>query len=218
MTAPACLEFSGVDLEVCARAGLGDLARLRLTGPARRVLEGVNLKLYAGQRVALLGANGAGKTTLLRAAAGVLSPARGVVRVTGRVGWGVADDRAFHRRLTVRAHLALACALLDAPSHEVDRVAAACALASALDQPVEALSTGVRARAALARALVGAPEVLLLDEVERGLDSVGRAALAERLSTPAGGLVLFATHDAQLAALASHVLRVEAGRVAPEVL
>ncbi len=218
MTAPALLEFSDVRLDVFARAGLVDFALMRLTGPARRVLDDVNLRLHAGQRVAVLGPNGAGKTTLLRAAAGVLSPARGGVRVGGRVGWGVSDDRAFHRRLTARAHLALACALQDAPVDDVDRVAAECGLEAALDLAVEALSTGVRARLALARALVGTPEVLLLDEVERGLDSVGRAALAARLSAASEGLVLFATHDAGLAALATHALRVEAGRVTLEGL
>jgi ABC-2 type transport system ATP-binding protein len=216
MTTPAILEFDGVRLDVFGRAGLRELCRLRLTGPRRTVLDGVQVRLSPGERVVVLGPNGSGKTTLLRAAAGVLSPASGHVRVHGRVGWGVTDERAFHRRLTMRAHLALACALRGAPASEVDRVAQACGLGSELEQPLDACSTGQRARLGLARALVGAPEVLLLDEVERGLDAEGRAALAARLSARDPSLVVYATHDTALAALATRVLRVDAGRVTLE--
>jgi energy-coupling factor transporter ATP-binding protein EcfA2 len=58
--------------------------------------------------------------------------------------------------------------------------------------------------------------VLLLDEVERGLDAEGRAALAARLSARDPSLVVYATHDTALAALATRVLRVDAGRVTLE--
>ncbi len=213
MNAPVLLRFEAVDLEVYLRPRWSDLVRLRAYGPARVVLQGVTLALRAGERVAVLGANGAGKTTLLRAAAGLLLPAAGRLEVVGRTALGVADERTFQRRLSVRAHLEFMADLLDTPRAEVAPLLDATGLGPYAHLPAEACSGGVRARLGLARSLLGAPPVLLLDEIERGLDVEGRAELAALLREERPGLVVYATHDPTLAALASRTLRVEAGRV-----
>lgn len=213
MNSPVLLRFEAVDLEVYPRPRWSDLARLRAYGTARTVLQGVTLALRAGERVAVLGANGAGKTTLLRAAAGLLLPASGRLEVAGRAALGVADERTFQRRLSVRAHLEFMADLLDTPREEIAPLLESTGLGPYAHLPAEACSGGVRARLGLARSLLGSPAVLLLDEIERGLDAEGRAELAALLRVESAGVVVYATHDPALAALASRTLRVEAGRV-----
>jgi ABC-type multidrug transport system ATPase subunit len=213
MNSPALLRFEAVDLDVYPRPRWSDLARLRAYGPGRAVLRGVTLTLDARERVALLGANGAGKTTLLRAAAGLLLPTSGQLHVAGRAALGVADERTFQRRLSVRAHLEFMADLLGTPREEIAPLLDSTGLGPYAQLPAEACSGGVRARLGLARSLLGSPSVLLLDEIERGLDAGGRRDLAALLQAERSGLVVFATHDPALAALATRTLRVESGQV-----
>jgi energy-coupling factor transport system ATP-binding protein len=158
-------------------------------GPA--VLRGVNLRLQAGETVALMGRNGAGKSTLLRHAAGLLDPTRGSVRSAGRVALLLQNpgDYLLHERVELEAP-ADALARFD-----LDRLR---------ERHPRDLSGGERQRLALAVVLGGEerPATLALDEPTRGMDRLAKQELAAHLRALAadGTAVIVATHDAEFAA------------------
>jgi energy-coupling factor transport system ATP-binding protein len=172
-------------------------------GPA--VLRGVELRIEAGETVALMGRNGAGKSTLLRHAAGLLAPTRGSVRTDGRVALLLQNpgDYLLHERVGE-----------EAPGEAL----AAVGLAELADRHPRDLSGGERQRLALAVVLgdgAERPAVLALDEPTRGMDRLAKQELASRLRERAGeGLaVIVATHDAEFAAaLATRAVLLADGR------
>ena len=174
---------------------------LRLAGVSKRfgrdwVLRDLDFALERGEVVALLGPNGSGKTTLLRLMAGLLKPTRGRVEREGKALL-LPNPPAFHRRLTAREHL-----LYDLAFHGQggDWAWALGRFALPSDLPLAAFSSGMRKRLALARFLLLAPDLWLLDEPETALDAEGRGLLLEVLKEARGkaGVVL-ATHDRGLA-------------------
>jgi energy-coupling factor transport system ATP-binding protein len=172
-------------------------------GPA--ILRGVELRVQAGETVALMGRNGAGKSTLLRHAAGLLEPTRGRVERAGRVALLLQNpgDYFIHER-----------AREEAPA---DALAAVGLLELAERNPRD-LSGGERQRLALAIVTAGEqpPAVLALDEPTRGMDRAARAALVAevRRRAAAGQAVLIATHDPEFAAAcAARAVLLADGRV-----
>jgi iron complex transport system ATP-binding protein len=192
--------------------------------PDRPVLDHIDLRLEAGEVLALIGPNGAGKSSLLRVAAGVLPPAAGRVLLNGRDLAALATrERARHiavvpqegpipSGLFVREMVSLGrtpyARLLLGPTAR-DRQAVEWALAAAgaqdlADRFVDELSGGERQRVILARALAQQPRLLLLDEPTANLDlhhQVAMLELVRGLSRERGLAVLAAVHDLQLAAL-----------------
>ena len=176
-----------------------------------RALDGVDLVIGRGERVALLGPNGAGKTTLVLHLNGVLQPERGSVTVAGlavakpslreirrRVGivFQDPDDQLFMP--TVRDDVAFGPANLGLRGPEldarVDRALTQVGMRAYADRPPNHLSYGQRRRVAVATVLAMEPEVLVLDEPSSNLDPASRRELAEIL----GGLdvtLLMVTHD-----------------------
>lgn len=201
-------------------------------GPVE-ALRGVDLGVRQGEVVALLGANGAGKSTLLRILATLVTPDTGSVEVAGHdavragravrasVGLLLSEERSWYVRLSGRRNLEFFAALRGlrgAPAARragllLDRVG----LTAAADRPVAGYSAGMRARLAMARALLGDPAVLLLDEATRSLD----AESVERLGDLIGeatherrAAVVLATHDESFAsALGARTVTLDAGRV-----
>jgi energy-coupling factor transport system ATP-binding protein len=169
--------------------------------PARQaVLRGIELRVGAGETVALLGRNGAGKSTLLRAAAGLVEASAGRVRAAGDVALLVQSpaDYLVHERVEDELAPAL-----------VQPVLGELGLAHATGRDPRDLSGGERQRLALGIVLAGRgigggapPAVVALDEPTRGLDRPRKAALAERLGALAarGAAVITATHDVEFAA------------------
>jgi ABC-type multidrug transport system ATPase subunit len=165
----------------------------------RAALEPVGLEVWDGDALALVGPNGAGKSTLLALLAGALEPSMGgIERRKGiRVGW--APQRpAQYGRLSARENLELFARL----EGEDDPAQAASSLLAAFDLPGEPspsgnLSVGNRQRLNLAIALLGDPDVLLLDEPTAALDPRQRRSLWERCAAlrEAGGAVVFATQN-----------------------
>ena len=162
-------------------------------------LDAIELEIWEGDALALVGPNGAGKSTLLSILAGALEPSSGdVERRKGlRVGW--APQRpAQYGRLSARENLELFARLEGEP----DPKAAAGRLLDEFDLPGEPapssnLSVGNRQRLNLAIALLGDPEVLLLDEPTAALDPEQRRRLWARAAAlrEAGGALVFATQN-----------------------
>ncbi|MCW4600916.1 energy-coupling factor ABC transporter ATP-binding protein [Janibacter hoylei] len=189
-----------------------DLRGVRHTYPdGHRALDGVDLHIHPGERVALLGPNGAGKTTLVLHLNGILTPTSGSVAVSGlpvvrehlldvrrRVGivFQDPDDQLF--MTTVAQDVAFGPRNLGLSAEEVDaRVEEALTAVSMLDvadRPPHHLSFGQKRRVAVATVLAMRPEILVLDEPSSNLDPASRRELAEIVD----GLditVLMVTHD-----------------------
>ena len=178
---------------------------LRVIRGSREVLPGISLSVPRGQVVGLLGPSGGGKTTLLRSIVGVQILAGGTVTVLGepagspglrsRVGYDT-QESSVYADLTVRANLTYFAALVGAPRDAVERTMEEVDLTSNADSRVDRLSGGERSRVSLGAALVGSPELLVLDEPTVGLDPVLRRdlwALFHRLAT-GGTTLLVSSH------------------------
>jgi heme exporter protein A len=181
----------------------------RSFGPAR-VLRGLDLSLRPGEALAIIGPNGAGKTTLLRLLAGLLRPSAGEIRVLGhRLGRGSDGTRGaigllshqslLYDDLTLRENLTFAARLyaLDQPNQVADAALAAAGLASRASELPRRLSRGLLQRVAVARTLLHAPRIILLDEPFTALDAPAaerlRSDLRSRLQQGAG--VVIVTHQ-----------------------
>jgi ABC-2 type transport system ATP-binding protein len=178
----------------------------------RRVLPGLSFAVPAGQVTGLLGPSGSGKTTLMRALVGVQRVRSGEVTVLGepagspglrhRVGY-VTQAPSVYGDLSVRENVRYFAALYGMGAREAEDAIADVGLTDAAGQQVNDLSGGQRGRVSLACALVGSPEVLVLDEPTVGLDPVLRVELWERFhALAAAGTTLI---------VSSHVMD-EAGR------
>lgn len=206
-----------------------DLRDIRLDLGRTPVLTGVDLRLEEGGRLGVSGPNGVGKTTLLSVIATLRPPTAGtgtvleaalgteqVYEIRPRIGWS-GHSPALYDELTLTENLRhfarLAGIDLDRVAETLDRVG----LARAAGRRAAACSNGMRRRADLARLLMLAPDLVLLDEAHAGLDSEAAIiieAIVQRTIERGGGVVMV-SHDAGV--LAGHVDRVvalEAGRTA----
>ncbi len=195
-------------------------------------VDGVSLSIEAGI-TGLLGPNGAGKTTLLRILATVLAPDSGHVELLGR-STAAADDRlqirrrlgyvpqepGFHRQFSAFDfvdYVAVLKLITDrrVRHDEVRRVLDLVGLTSVMHKRIRQLSGGMRRRVAIAQALLGSPELLVLDEPTAGLDPEQRLRFRELLSTAAGGAtVVLSTHQTEdVAALCQRVVVIHGGVV-----
>jgi ABC-type multidrug transport system ATPase subunit len=177
---------------------------------SRTVLRELSLTVERGERVAVLGNNGAGKTTLLRCVAGSLLPSSGSVLVEGsapsrhetraQIGAVLPGERSFALRLSGRENLRFFAGLRIPVSRRAERAVAALSdelqLEAILERRVSACSTGMVQQLAFARALLGAPTVLLLDEPTRSLDDAAAERLWAALDRRPELAVLIATHRA----------------------
>jgi ABC-type multidrug transport system ATPase subunit len=198
-------------------------AVLAARGAARRfgdreALAPTELEVRGGEAVALVGPNGAGKSTVLALLAGALEPSSGrVERRSGARGGWVPQQPAHYGRLSARENLELFARLEgeSRPREAAGRLLAAFELPDDRE-PSGSLSVGNRQRLNLALALLGDPDVLLLDEPTASLDPPQRARLWERVARlrDRGGAVVFATQNLdELARHADRVVALRAGRV-----
>ncbi len=209
-----------------------------LRHPLRReeveALRGVDLVLETGHLYGLVGPNGAGKTTLLKLLGGLVLPTQGSILLDGQEVTGahavlrkrarmvVADERSFFWRLSVRENLRFFATLEGRRGAERDRVVARClaevSLSDRADETFRSLSTGMRQRLAIARGLLGEPEVLLLDEATRSLDPESAAEVRALVSglcrREVGRTVVWSSHDLdEVENLCTDVVVLSGGRV-----
>ena len=169
-------------------------------------VNGLSFDVEPGRVTGFLGPNGAGKSTTLRALLGLIRPTDGTATFGGRrydeldhpsrqVG-AVLEDASFHPGRTGRNHLRVLAVTGEHPESRVDEVLSAVGLSDAANRRVKGYSMGMRQRLAIAAALLGDPEVLILDEPTNGLDPPGitwmRGLLREQAAT--GRAVLVSSH------------------------
>ena len=186
----------------------------------------LDLKVRAGQTVALVGHNGSGKSTFLRLAAGLLELSEGSITVAGaEVGTSEAraavsflpDDPVLYDDLSVREHLAYVGALhgVDLDGEELDELIARVELTHRADDLPARFSRGLRQKTSIALALVRPFELLLVDEPFVGLDATGKEALLGILDElhHDGATVVVATHDPSFVERADRCVALRDGEV-----
>ena len=188
------------------------------------VLRDVSFVVPVGQLLGLLGPSGSGKTTLMRALLGlqivasgeteVLGDRAGAVALRHRVGY-VSQSPAVYGDLTVAENLRYFASILDVARDDVDRVLADVDLERYAQSLVGRLSGGERARVSLAIALLGTPELLILDEPTVGLDPVLRRDLWTLFArqASAGVTLIVSSHVMDEAARCERLLLLREGRI-----
>ena len=175
----------------------------------RRALAGIDFALRRGECLALFGPNGAGKTTLLRVLAGLLKPSRGVATIAGvtlpagpsaRATVGlISHNSMLYDALTARENVEFSARLFGVPdpTTAADAALRRMRVHDRADALVRSLSRGMQQRVSIARAVVHAPRVLLLDEPYSGLDEMGSSALSSLLGElrSAGAAMVMVTHN-----------------------
>jgi ABC-2 type transport system ATP-binding protein len=173
---------------------------------SRLAVDDMTFDVAAGRVTGFVGPNGAGKSTTMRMMVGLTRPDHGDVRYHGvsytrlhqptRVVGSVLDSSAMHPGRTARNHLQAMAALSELDDRRVEEVLHEVGLDTAADQRAGGFSLGMRQRLALAGALLGEPDVLLLDEPSNGLDPDGIRWLRNSLSDFAarGGTVFVSSH------------------------
>jgi ABC-2 type transport system ATP-binding protein len=189
-------------------------------------VDDVTFSLEPGTVTGFLGPNGAGKTTTLRLLLGLAEPTAGEALVFGhryheldqpvrRVG-AVLESNDFHPGRSGRDHLRTLALAAEIPSRRVDESLALVEIEAAADRRVKTYSLGMRQRLGLAGALLGDPELLVLDEPANGLDPVGVRWLRTflRRFAESGGAVLVASHVlAEVAQAVDQVVIIDRGRL-----
>jgi ABC-2 type transport system ATP-binding protein len=189
-------------------------------------VDDLSFDVEAGRVTGFLGPNGAGKSTTLRTLLGLVRPSSGSATFGGqrydeleqpaaRVG-AVLEDASFHPGRSARNHLRVLAVTGDHPAGRVDEILATVGLSEAADRRVKGYSLGMRQRLAIAAALLGDPEVLILDEPTNGLDPPGISWMRDLLRRQAaeGRAVLVSSHLlAEVAQSVDDVVVIAGGRL-----
>ena len=208
-------------MPAAAAITLGDL---NVERGGRRVVDGVTASVPAGQITGLIGPSGCGKSSLMRAIVGVQARVTGTLEVLGlpagapslrsRIGY-LTQAPAVYADLTARENLRYFAAVQGAPEAAAPSALDRVALGEFADTAVRRLSGGQQARVSLAAALLGEPEVLILDEPTVGLDPVLRRdlwALFRRLAD-GGATILISSHVMDEAEHCDRILLMRDGRL-----
>ena len=234
-TESACLGLSGADPAWPTVVEARMLSKVYGTGGAQvTALDHVSLAVSSGQFVAIMGPSGSGKSTLLHCLAGLDTPTAGSVFIAGedlarmndRQLTAVRRDRlgfvfqAFNLlpQLTAEENILLPLRLaLRRPEHDwYVSVIDSLGIGDRLDHRPSELSGGQQQRVAVARALVGRPQVIFADEPTGALDSASAASLLEalaRMCQVLGQTVVMVTHDQNAARATSRIVRLRDGRI-----
>ena len=212
-------------------AGMVETEGLSRRFGARTAVEGVSMTVPDQAVYGFLGRNGAGKTTTLKMLLGLIRPSAGEARIGGvdvgrdRIGaarkvGALLEAHGFYGNLTGRENLDISRRLLGLPTTEVERVLGVVEMRADAGRRVAGYSRGMRQRLGLARAMLGAPPILVLDEPTNGLDPDGIAEMRRFLrDLPAqtGATVLLSSHLlGEIEQIATHVGVIHQGRLVLE--
>lgn len=191
---------------------MGDRTVLRVEALNRRfgpieAVRSLSLALGPGERVALCGPNGSGKSTVLRCVAGTLTPTSGQVRIAGHpagsieargsLGVSLSQERSFYLRISGRDNLLFFARVRygrRAASSKVTEIERELEITEIAGRRADTCSTGMLQQLGFARALLGDPRLLLLDEPTRSLDEQARTRFWEALDRRPETAVVLATH------------------------
>jgi ABC-type multidrug transport system ATPase subunit len=208
-------------------------AAIRLTDVTKRyrttvALDHLTVSFPEGRLTGFLGPNAAGKTTTFRSCLGLTRPQEGTIDVLGlrvgpdthrivqRVG-AIVEEPGLHRSLSAVDNLRIAAHTMGGGHGRIDELLEFVGLSDVAHRKVDGYSKGMRQRLALGIALLGDPELLLLDEPLDGLDPAGQASFKRRLRSlveDGHKTVVVSSHDlADIEELADHVVVIDRGRV-----
>ena len=216
-SAPVAVDVRHVTKSFQVRRPFPEVLRHPFARKWARALNDLSCEVRQGEFFGFLGANGAGKTTLFKILATLISPDEGTITIDGLdvtknaadvrrvLAPVIADERSLRWRLSARENLRLYAVLYNIPESRlnarVDEVLATVGLDPSDRKLVGRFSSGMRQRLLIARALIPAPRILLLDEPTRSLDPVSaralRSFLREDLCRALGCTVLLATHTSE---------------------
>jgi lantibiotic transport system ATP-binding protein len=196
--------------------------------PGARAVDGLSVAFPAGRLIGFLGPNGAGKTTSFRAMLGLTRLTSGSIDVLGmrvgtdtprivkRVG-AVIEEPGLYKTLHATDNMRVAADVLGHGHDRIDDLLAFVELSEVASRKVGQYSKGMRQRLALAQAMLGDPDLLILDEPLDGLDPGGQRVLKQQLRalvTERGKSVVVSSHDlADVEELADHVVVISRGRL-----
>ena len=161
---------------------------------SKRVVNDVDLKVEKGEIYGFLGPNGAGKTTTIRMLLGLARPTKGSIHIFGKdvkkeklsilkkVG-SLVEYPSYYGHLSARENLETVRLLLDVPKSRIDEVLSIVRLTKDAKRPVKGFSLGMKQRLGIATALLGNPELLILDEPTNGLDPSGIIEIRELIKS-----------------------------------
>jgi len=211
-------------------AGIIEVAHLQKRFGSLKAIDDLSFVVRPGQVCGFLGPNGAGKTTTLRCILGLIAPTAGGATIAGRhyaeledplatVG-AMLDAGSFHPGRTARDHLRVLCAAAGIADRRADEVLALVGLTEGARRKVGNFSTGMRQRLGLAGALLGDPDVLVLDEPATGLDPAGinwLRQLLRHLAHERNKTVLLSSHLlSEMEHTADRVVIISQGRLVRE--
>jgi ABC-2 type transport system ATP-binding protein len=197
----------------------------------RTIVDNASFELRHGEVFGFLGPNGAGKTTTIRMLVGLIRPTAGRVTICGhdlrrdfenamRCVGCIVENPDLYRFMTGRENLEHFARMLRVPGREIARVAELVALEHRLDQRVGTYSLGMRQRLGIAQALLGDPQLLILDEPANGLDPAGIReirTLLRRLAEERGMAVFVSSHLlAEVELMCDRVAIIHKGRILKE--
>src|SRR6266542_3678258 len=197
----------------------------------RTIVDNVSFQLRRGEVFGFLGPNGAGKTTTIRMLVGLIRPTSGSVTICGhelrhhfeaamRCVGCIVENPDLYRFMTGRENLEHFARMLRVPQSEIGRVAKLVALDHRLDQRVGTYSLGMRQRLGIAQALLGDPQLLILDEPANGLDPAGIReirTLLRQLAAQRGMAVFVSSHLlGEVELMCDRVAIIHGGRILKE--
>lgn len=201
-------------------------------GKTIRAVDGLNLTVRRGEVVGFIGPNGAGKSTAIKVLMGFRKPTAGTVRVMGLPAGHMSGRRhvgflpevaLYYPFLTARETLRMFAKLREIPKREreavIDELLAKVKLTGRDREPVRGFSKGMLQRVGIAQAIMGEPDLLILDEVTSGLDPVARYDVRRVLMDfkAKGKTVFFSSHElSEVTMLCDRVILIDEGRVLVE--
>ena len=204
-----------------------EVQSLIITKEGTEILRGISLNIPEGKIVGLLGPSGSGKTTLMRSIAGLQRITSGAIEVLGEkvgdkslreaISYST-QSASIYGDLTVDENLGFFASLYSENEYAIDEILKSVDLTKNRKQLAEKLSGGERARLALATALVGKPQLIILDEPTVGLDPVLRKQLwgVFRMLTHQGKTLLVSSHVMDEAEHCDHLILLRDGKVLAE--